>query len=55
MQDVKGKELDMGKGALWDSLRSRSRYIEMNMDSLRRKRTGSYYTDLELTDIMLHC
>lgn len=24
------------------------------MDSLERKRTGSYYTDMELTDIMMH-
>ncbi len=24
------------------------------MDSLARKRTGSYYTDMELTDIMMH-
>lgn len=43
----------MGKEALWDSLRSKSRYIETDMDSLRRKRTGSYYTDLELTDVMM--
>lgn len=43
----------MGKEVLWDSLRSKSRYIETDMDSLRRKRTGSYYTDLELTDVMM--
>ena len=43
----------MGKELLWKSLRSKSRYIEMNMDSLERKRTGSYYTDLELTDFMM--
>ena len=43
----------MGKESLWDSLRSKSRYIETDMDSLRRKRTGSYYTDLELTDVMM--
>lgn len=43
----------MGKENLWDSLRSKSRYIETDMDSLRRKRTGSYYTDLELTDVMM--
>ena len=43
----------MGKNELWDSLRSKSKYIETDMDLLRRKRTGSYYTDLELTDVMM--
>ncbi len=39
---------------LWDSLQKKSHNIEINMDSLERKRTGSYYTDIELTDIMMH-
>lgn len=38
---------------LWDSLRHRSEYIETDMNPLDRKRTGSYYTDLELTDAMM--
>lgn len=38
---------------LWDSLRSKSRNIETGMELLKRKRTGSYYTDLALTDIMM--
>lgn len=38
---------------LWDSLRATSRNTENRMDPLRKKRTGSYYTDLELTDIMM--
>lgn len=43
----------MEKGMLWDFLRSNSRLIETRMETLRRKRTGSYYTDLELTDVMM--
>lgn len=43
----------MENESLWDSLRSMGRNIEMGMDSLKRKRTGSYYTDLDLTDIMM--
>lgn len=39
---------------LWDSLREKSRFIETNMDALERKRTGSYYTDLSLTDMMMN-
>ncbi|MEE0929755.1 MAG: hypothetical protein UIM53_02000, partial [Acutalibacteraceae bacterium] len=38
---------------LWSSLNEKSRYIENEMDALTRKRTGSYYTDLELTDVMM--
>lgn len=38
---------------LWDKLRTKSRGIETNLDPLERKRTGSYYTDLELTDAMM--
>lgn len=38
---------------LWKELSVTSREVETAMDSLRRKRTGSYYTDLELTDVMM--
>ena len=38
---------------LWASLNAKSRTIEAEMDSLERKRTGSYYTDLQLTDVMM--
>lgn len=38
---------------LWTSLNAKSRTIETKMDSLERKRTGSYYTDLQLTDVMM--
>lgn len=38
---------------LWSSLSKKSRHIETGMDALTRKRTGSYYTDLELTDVMM--
>lgn len=38
---------------LWSSLRKRGKNIETEMDVLTRKRTGSYYTDLELTDVMM--
>lgn len=44
---------NMGNESLWNSLRLKSREIEMGMDSLKRKRTGSYYTDLALTDVMM--
>lgn len=39
---------------LWTSLKEKSRFIETEMDSLARKRTGSYYTDLQLTDVMMN-
>lgn len=38
---------------LWSNLHSKSRNIETNIDPLIRKRTGSYYTDLSLTDDMM--
>lgn len=44
---------NMSSESLWNSLRLKSREIEMGMDSLKRKRTGSYYTDLALTDVMM--
>lgn len=44
---------DIQHDELWSFLRSKSRQIEMKLDTLTRKRTGSYYTDLELTDEMM--
>lgn len=38
---------------LWETIRIRSKNVESTMDSLERKRTGSYFTALELTDIMM--
>lgn len=46
MKKIEDKEL-------WSSLNERSRAIETGMDALARKRTGSYYTDIKLTDIMM--
>ncbi len=43
----------MNKDELWKTLNQKSRSIETGMDSLDRKRTGSYYTDLSLTDMMM--
>ena len=39
---------------LWLFLSDASRATEMNMDTLTRKRTGSYYTSLILTDLMMN-
>ena len=39
---------------LWSSLNNKSKDIEKNINALDRKRTGSYYTDIELTDEMMH-
>lgn len=39
--------------ALWNRLKARSKTVELGMDSFERKRTGSYYTDFDLTDIMM--
>lgn len=38
---------------LWTSLKEKSKNIESEMNVLARKRTGSYYTDLKLTDVMM--
>ncbi len=38
---------------LWSYLNEKSKFIETQIDVLTRKRTGSYYTDLDLTDIMM--
>lgn len=37
----------------WDSISSISKEFELNMESLDRRRSGSYYTSLELTDVMM--
>lgn len=38
---------------LWSSLSEKSKAVETEMDALQRKRTGSYFTDLKLTDVMM--
>lgn len=43
----------MNENNLWASLSKRSEFVEQSIDQLRRKRTGSYYTDLILTDVMM--
>ena len=43
----------MVNAEFWDSLRKKSRFIETDMDVLKRKQTGSYYTDFDLTDVMM--
>lgn len=44
---------DMQYTELWSSLSEKSKYIETKIDALTRKRTGSYYTNLRLTDVMM--
>ena len=44
----RNKELE-----LWNSLNVKSKIVETEMDPLERKRTGSYYTSLQLTDVMM--
>lgn len=44
---------ELNSQTLWKLLSEKSRYIESHIDALERKRTGSYYTSLELTDIMM--
>lgn len=39
---------------IWDSLQEKNHLIETSMDALERKRTGSYYTHISLTDAMMH-
>lgn len=41
------------KEELWSTIREKSKIVETTMDPLERKRTGSYYTGLELTDSMM--
>jgi len=45
--------LDILNSQLWNSLARSSYELEHSMDPLHRKRTGSYYTSLELTYIMM--
>lgn len=45
--------IDIKKAALWDTIRNKSQFLETQMDPLERKRTGSYFTALELTDVMM--
>ena len=52
MYSLKGKIMD--KIQLWNKLSQYSRTTETAMDSLHRKRTGSYYTSLDLTDVMMN-
>lgn len=40
--------------SFWTSFQKRSKKIEMSMNPLERKRTGSYYTHVYLTDTMMH-
>ncbi len=46
--------MEKNKELLWEKIRETSKSIETAMDPLERKRTGSYFTGLELTDIMMH-
>ena len=41
------------KDMLWHELNDRSKSFEQSMDALHRKRTGSYYTALDLTILMM--
>lgn len=38
---------------IWENLRNESKKVENSISSLERKRTGSFYTDLDLTDDMM--
>lgn len=42
-----------GKDLLWDDIKSVSKNFENEIDGMLRKSTGSYYTSLELTEIMM--
>ena len=39
---------------LWNILQEKSTSMEMNMDQFEKKRTGSYYTNISLTNNMVH-
>jgi len=41
------------KNENWEQIRKRSLSVEQKMNQLERKRTGSYYTSLDLTDVMM--
>lgn len=42
------------KEQVWENIKIKSKAVESRMNPLERKRTGSYYTDLELTDVMMN-
>lgn len=46
--------MEQSKNALWCEIQRRSKLVEAEMNPLQRKRTGSYYTGLDLTDVMMH-
>lgn len=41
------------RDSLWQKIADESKNFELDIDQLKRKRTGSYYTSLELTDAMM--
>ncbi|QQW89555.1 Alw26I/Eco31I/Esp3I family type II restriction adenine-specific DNA-methyltransferase [Helicobacter pylori] len=43
----------MNNETLWNNIRTNSYQAEKEIESLTKKRTGSYYTDLYLTDVMM--
>lgn len=43
----------MNDNEIWKSFSDKSRMVEKGLDPLERKRTGSYYTVLSLTDAMM--
>lgn len=45
--------LNKNDSSIIDFIRNNGKTHEKQMDPLERKRTGSYYTDLDLTDIMM--
>lgn len=45
---------NLGRASLWQNLSDSSVEFEKSMEPLSRKRTGSYYTSMELTDIMMN-
>ena len=42
------------KESFWDTIQRESKTIELNISPIERKRTGSYYTHLSLTDVMMN-
>ncbi len=54
MKDAVQKSLfDLNETTSWKELSDSSIRFEKSMEPLHRKRTGSYYTSMELTDIMM--
>lgn len=45
--------MEIMDGAFWEQLQNKSKCIESGINNLLRKRTGSYYTHLALTDVMM--